>query len=74
MKSKKLPQELQLIPFVEWLNKQVYTYASDSETGLKLQVTLKGNLFITQNDMVKYQTLQPFTAIEEYNKLLNPEA
>lgn len=66
-------KELALQPFQEWLNKQDITYAYDSKTDLRLAITLKGNMVISQNGEVKYQTLQPFNAIEKYNELLNPE-
>lgn len=60
---------LELADFLEWLNEQEYTYASDSKSKNKLKVDLKGIITIYAKGEIVWCGNEPAKAIEVYNNL-----
>lgn len=62
-------QQLDINEFLQWLEDSSVMYAKCSVSDKELRVTPKGAFIILHKGNVVYKCLQPFWAIEKYNKL-----
>lgn len=64
--------EIDLEGFQSWLDEAELLFAFSTRERKKLVVSAKGNIMVKVNDKVVWRGVQPYSAVEEYNKIDKP--
>ena len=62
--------EIMLEELQQWVESEEALYASSSRERKRLTCTLKGTFIVRVAGVVKWQGMQPFSAVEAYNAII----